>query len=136
MKPSPGEERPSPHETKNNNKDLEEEKGDDPYFDVPAFVDRCDLIVTLLRESGIFPKNKDATIVPLMKQLIANAAKTYLDSSWYKPAFELMVKNNAKSFTYVEAVWEDWQRKGGMPKVGAARKEKEEQKSEYETIGL
>jgi DnaD/phage-associated family protein len=59
----------------------------------------------------------------LMADMIRNAAVDY-PAEWYKPAFEIAVKNNARNFAYLEAIWKGWKEHsfGWKPERVAARK--------------
>jgi DnaD/phage-associated family protein len=51
-------------------------------------------------------------VVPMLLDEFREAAKFYPDSSWYKDAFEIAVKNNARNWSYVCKVLENWRKNG------------------------
>jgi DnaD/phage-associated family protein len=91
------------------------ESGSDPNFnkvtestsgitndnDSAAIEERTSLFATLY-------SNNIGAITPLMADLIRNMAIDYPDSTWYQPAFEIAVKNNARNLNYVDAVLKGW----------------------------
>ena len=76
-----------------------------------AFTARWSLLEQLYME------NVTIKIVPIMSSILCNIAKTYEDSSWYEPAFEIYAKNTATdkglgSFDYFEKILATWKEKG------------------------
>jgi DnaD/phage-associated family protein len=59
--------------------------------------------------SKLYSENIGA-ITPLMADLIRNMTIDYPDPSWYQPAFEIAVKNNARNLNYVDAVLGGWKK--------------------------
>jgi DnaD/phage-associated family protein len=51
-------------------------------------------------------------IVPIMFDLIRNAAIDYPDATWYAPAFEIAIKGNGRNWNYVSKVLQNWKEKG------------------------
>jgi DnaD/phage-associated family protein len=47
-------------------------------------------------------------ITTLTADIIRNMAIDYPDPTWYQPAFEIAVKNNARNLNYVDAVLKGW----------------------------
>lgn len=50
-------------------------------------------------------------LTALTAEMLRNAAITY-PQDWYAPAFEISVKNNARNWTYIETVLENWRKHG------------------------
>jgi DnaD/phage-associated family protein len=69
--------------------------------DSTAIEERTSLFATLY-------SNNIGAITPLGADLIRNMAIDYPDSTWYQPAFEIAVKNNARNLNYVDAVLKGW----------------------------
>jgi len=51
-------------------------------------------------------------ITPLMADILRNATIDYPIETWYQPAFAIAVKNNARSWNYVDAILDSWKRNG------------------------
>lgn len=69
--------------------------------DARAVQERTSLLATLYSENI-------GAITPLTADLIRNMAIDYPDPTWYRPAFEIAVKNNARNLNYVDAVLKGW----------------------------
>lgn len=66
-----------------------------------AITERTSLFATLYSENI-------GAITTLTADLIRNMAIDYPDPTWYRPAFEIAVKNNARNLNYVDAVLKGW----------------------------
>jgi DnaD/phage-associated family protein len=51
-------------------------------------------------------------LTPILSDKIKTAAETFTDATWYEPAFEVAVFNNARNWNYVETVLTNWKDKG------------------------
>lgn len=51
-------------------------------------------------------------LTPILSDKIKAAAETFTDATWYEPAFEAAVFNNARNWNYVETVLTNWKDKG------------------------
>ena len=51
-------------------------------------------------------------LTPILSDKIKEAAETFTDATWYEPAFEVAVFNNARNWNYVETVLTNWKDKG------------------------
>lgn len=97
VKPSPGEDLPSPGETKK--RYLKKNKNNDN--DERAVSERTALFAKLY-ESNI------GVITPLLADIIRNAAIDFTSSDWYEPAFRISVANNKRHINYVIAILQGW----------------------------
>lgn len=57
--------------------------------------------------ANLYAENIGA-ITPLIADLLRNMAIDYPTLSWYKPAFEIAVKNNVRTLNYLDAVLGGW----------------------------
>lgn len=94
VKPSPDEERPSPHETKNNQQQEE------------LNIDKRMVILSKLYQNNI------AVITPLVADILRDAVIEFPDSTWYEPAFKIAIENNARNWKYIQKVLSNWKIKG------------------------
>lgn len=84
-------------------------------------------------------------MVPLMIDMLRNAAINYPDSTWYSAAFEVAVTKNARNWKYVETVLENWKNngRGWSPSVDTTkqrvkpnRRQSEEKADQYDYDAL
>ena len=69
-------------------------------------IDRRTAILSTLYSNNI------GAITPMIADILKDIAETYPDEIWYKPAFEIAVKNNARNLAYIETVLRNWRDKG------------------------
>jgi DnaD/phage-associated family protein len=60
--------------------------------------------------SELYEKNIGA-LTPLIADSLKDDSDEY-PKAWYVPAFELAVKNNARSLSYIEKIWNSWKQHG------------------------
>ena len=89
-----------------------------PTSGKPADIKSTDLASTELNvneRTATLAKLYSANIgalTPILSDKIKTAAETFTDATWYEPAFEVAVFNNARNWNYVETVLTNWKDKG------------------------
>ena len=90
---------------------------------LPTSVNPADITSTDLASTELNVNERTATLAklysanigaltPILSDKIKTAAETFTDATWYEPAFEVAVFNNARNWNYVETVLTNWKDKG------------------------